>query len=48
MRGETLENVLHVLHTKNLEMKNGVVYLPLYMTPLVATGAEDLQATKET
>ena len=38
----------YVLHTKNLEVKNGVVYLPLYMTPLMATGVpEDLQTTKE-
>ena len=31
----------YVLHTKNLEVKNGVVYLPLYMTPFIATGAEE-------
>ncbi len=28
----------YVLHTKNLEEKNGVMYLPLYMASLVATG----------
>ena len=25
----------YILHTKDLEIKNGIVYLPLYMTPLL-------------
>ncbi len=25
----------YVLHSKDVEMKDGVVYLPLYMTPLL-------------
>ena len=28
-------NTLYVLHVKDLEIKNGIVYLPLYMTPLL-------------
>ena len=28
-------NTPYVLHTKDLEIKNGIIYLPLYMTPLL-------------
>lgn len=29
----------YVLHAKNIEEKDGIVYLPLYMTPFVVTGS---------
>ena len=38
-----LRSTPYVLHTKNLEVKNDVVYLPLYMTPLLATGEMEVK-----
>ena len=32
---KTYLNTPYVLHTKDLEIKNGIIYLPLYMTPLL-------------